>query len=72
MINFLVYCPKGIVFLESVDTSHASKTINLLYKLFRDVVLYVGPENIGHIVTNNATNYVAAGRLLEAECPRLY
>lgn len=36
------------------------------------MVLYVGPENIVHIVTNNTSNYVAAGRLLEAEFPKLY
>ena len=72
MINFLVYCPKGTVLLKSVDGSYASKTADLLYKLFRDVVLHVGPENVVHIVTDNAANYVAAGRLLEAEFPKLY
>ncbi|KAL4306301.1 hypothetical protein AHAS_Ahas16G0164600 [Arachis hypogaea] len=38
----------------------------------RDVVLFVGLENVVHIVTDNAANYVAAGRLLEAEFPKLY
>ncbi|KAF1894696.1 hypothetical protein Lal_00020988, partial [Lupinus albus] len=72
LINFLVYCPKGIVFVKSVDTSHASKTADLLFKLFKEVVMYVGPENIVHIVTDNAANYVAAGRLLEKEFPHLF
>ncbi|KAK7386773.1 hypothetical protein VNO78_27109 [Psophocarpus tetragonolobus] len=71
-INFLVYCPKGIVFLRSVDASHASKNAEMLYKLFREMVLFVGPENVVHVVTNNAEIYVAAGRLLEAEFPMLY
>ncbi|KAF1862627.1 hypothetical protein Lal_00013388 [Lupinus albus] len=52
---------KGTVFLESVDASHDSKTADLLFKLFKEVVMYVGPENIIHIVTDNAANYVAAG-----------
>ncbi|XP_057734634.1 uncharacterized protein LOC130950101 [Arachis stenosperma] len=39
---------------------------------FLDVVLFVGPENVVHIVTDNAANYVAVGRLLEAEFPKLY
>ncbi|KAL4287789.1 hypothetical protein AHAS_Ahas19G0221300 [Arachis hypogaea] len=60
LINFLVYCPKGTIFLESVDASHASKTTELLFKLFKDVVNFVGPENVVHIVTDNAANYVAA------------
>ncbi|KAL4396541.1 hypothetical protein AHAS_Ahas01G0102200 [Arachis hypogaea] len=72
LINFLVYCPKGTVFLKSVDASNVSKTANALFKLIRDVVLFVGLENVVHIVTNNAVNYVAAGRLLEAEFPKLY
>ncbi|XP_015965600.1 uncharacterized protein LOC107489358 [Arachis duranensis] len=72
LINFLVYCPKGTIFLKSVDASNISKTAENLFKLFRDVVLFVGPENVVHIVTDNAANYVAAGRLLEAEFPKLY
>ena len=39
----------------------------LLYKLFRDVVLFVRPENIVHMVTNNASNYVVASKLLVEE-----
>ncbi|OMP00304.1 putative Zinc finger, BED-type [Corchorus capsularis] len=72
LINFLVYCPKFIVFLKSVDASDASKTADMLYKLFIEVVLFVGPENVVHMVTDNASNYVAAGRLLEHEFPKLY
>ncbi|XP_029143255.1 uncharacterized protein [Arachis hypogaea] len=55
------------VFLKSVDASHVSKTADTLFKLLRDVVLFVGPENIVHVVMDNA-----AGRLLESEFSRLY
>ncbi|XP_061375040.1 uncharacterized protein LOC133317217 [Gastrolobium bilobum] len=72
LINFLVYCPKGTIFLKSVDAYNASKTADFLYKLFRDVVLHVGPENVVQIVTDNAANYVASGRLLEAEFPKIF
>jgi hypothetical protein len=30
LINFLVYCPKGTVFLKIVDVSDVSKTARLL------------------------------------------
>ncbi|XP_039687989.1 uncharacterized protein [Medicago truncatula] len=59
-------------FIKSVDASGASKTSEMLFKLFKEVVLYIGPENVVHIVTDNAANYVAAGRLLEKEFPGLY
>ncbi len=52
---------------KSVDAPDASKIASLLYKLFREVVLYVGAENVVHIVTYNASNYVAAGKKLEEE-----
>lgn len=71
-INFLVYCPKGTVFLRYVDASHVSKSAEMLHKLFREKVLLVGPENVVHIVTNSAENYVVAGRLLEVDFSKLY
>ncbi|XP_057733926.1 uncharacterized protein LOC130949126 [Arachis stenosperma] len=60
------------VLLKSVDASHVSKTAEALFKLLRDVVLFVGLENVVHVVMDNAANYVDAGRLLESEFPRLY
>ncbi|XP_031396733.1 uncharacterized protein LOC116207778 [Punica granatum] len=63
---------KGTVFLKSVDASDASKTGDMLYKLFREVVLFVGQENVVHFVTDNAANYVAAGRLLEQEFKTIF
>jgi hypothetical protein len=67
LINFLVCCPKGTIFLKTVDVSDVSKTARLLYQLFREVVLYIGVENIVHMVNDNAANYIAAGRLLMEE-----
>ena len=72
VINFLVYCPKGTIFLRYVDASYASKTVEMLFKIFKEMVLYVGAENVVHIVTDGAINYVATGRLLEKEFPKIY
>ncbi|XP_058742685.1 uncharacterized protein LOC131615227 [Vicia villosa] len=43
-----------------------------IVKLFKEVVLYVGQENVVQIVTNNAANYVVVGKLLEREFPKLF
>ncbi|XP_057759378.1 uncharacterized protein LOC130979848 [Arachis stenosperma] len=56
----------------SVDASHISKTADALFNLLRDVVLFVGSENVVYVVMDNAVNYVAAGRLLESKFSRLY
>jgi hypothetical protein len=72
LINLLVYCPKGTVFLKSVDATESSKTAAFLFKLFKDVVNFVGPEHVVHFVTDNASNMVAASRMLEDEFPSIY
>ncbi|XP_073114865.1 uncharacterized protein [Elaeis guineensis] len=72
LINFLVYCPRGTVFLKSVDASDTSKTADMLYKLFKKIVMSVGFENVVHVVTDNAANYVAVGKKLEQDFPTLF
>ena len=64
LINFLVYCSKGITFIRSVDASDMVKDAVSLFNLFDEIVKWVGPENVVQLVTDNAANYVAAGRLL--------
>ncbi|XP_061983055.1 uncharacterized protein LOC133702746 [Populus nigra] len=57
---------------KKTDVSDVSNTARLLYQLFREVVLYVGVENIVYMVTDNAANYVAAGKLLMEEFPSIF
>lgn len=61
LINFLVYCPNGISFIKSVDASDMVKDATNLMNLFSEIVEWVGPSNVVHLVTDNASNYVAAG-----------
>ena len=64
LINFLVYCPKGVIFILSVDASDLVKDAITLSNLFDEIVYWVGPTNIVHLVTENVANYVATGRIL--------
>lgn len=70
--NFLVNSPKGTVFLTSVDTSSISKTADKVFEMLDEIVERVGEENVVQIVTDNASNYKAAGDLLMAKRQRLY
>ncbi|KAG8382301.1 hypothetical protein BUALT_Bualt05G0062600 [Buddleja alternifolia] len=36
-----------------------------LFCLFQEVIEWVGPSNVVHMVTDNGSNYVAAGRLIQ-------
>ncbi|KAE8717751.1 hydroxyproline-rich glycoprotein family protein [Hibiscus syriacus] len=72
IINFLVNSPKGSVFVKSLDVSDVSKDADLLFHVLDKMVEEVGEENVVQVVTDNASAYVKAGKLLEAKRPRLY
>jgi hypothetical protein len=65
ILNFLIACPKGTMFLKSVDASDQVKDANLLFCFLDEVVEEVGVQNVVRVITDNAANYVAAGRMLE-------
>jgi len=72
LINFLVSCPKGTMFLKSVDASDQVKSAQLICEMMEEVVQEVGEENVVQIVTDNAANYMAAGRLFEHRHPTIF
>jgi len=72
IINFLIACPKRTMFLKSGDASDQVKDAQLLFHLLDGVVIEVGLENVVQIITDNASNYVAAGRMLEEKHPTIW
>ena len=72
LINFLVYCPTGITFVKSVDASDIVKDARTLCNLFCEVIEWFGPTNIVHVVTDNAANYVAAGKLIQEKYEHIF
>ena len=72
IINFLVACPKGTMFLKSVDASSHVKDANLIFTLLAEVVEEVGVKHVVQVITDNAANYVAAGKLLCAKYPTIF
>ncbi|XP_072094164.1 uncharacterized protein [Arachis hypogaea] len=72
LINFLVYCPTSMSFVNSVDASNMVKTTDTLFTLFSDVIEWVGPSNIVHVVTDNAANYVSARKLIHEKYPNIF
>ncbi|XP_071917038.1 uncharacterized protein [Coffea arabica] len=71
LINFLVYCPKGISFIKSIDASDIVTNAENLCNLFVEIVEMVGSKNVVHLVTDNASNYKAAGTLLNERYPTI-
>ena len=64
LINFFVYYLEGISFVKSIDASAIVKDATNLFQLFDEVIEWVDPLNVVHVVTNNVANYVAIGRLI--------
>ena len=60
----IVYYPQGILFVKYVDASNIVKDANNLFMLFDEVIEWLGSLNVVHVMTDNATNYVASKRLI--------
>ena len=72
LLNFLVHCPRGTMFMKSVDASAHIKDAVLLCDLLDEFIQEVGPQHVVQIITDNAANYVAAGRMLMSRYPTLF
>ncbi|KAM0943207.1 putative transcription factor/ chromatin remodeling BED-type(Zn) family [Dioscorea sansibarensis] len=62
LIAFLVDCPKGTVFLRSVDASVAIHDVDTLVSLLSSVIEEIGAGNIVQVIANDASSYMEAAR----------
>ena len=60
------------MFLKSMDASDKVKSAQLICEMMEEIVQEVGEENVVQIVTDNAANYMAAGRLFESRHPTIF
>ncbi|KAG5091249.1 hypothetical protein JHK82_050027 [Glycine max] len=72
IINFLINSQAGTMFLKFVDGSDFVKTGEKLFELLDAIVEEVGEENVVQVVTDNGSNYVLAGKLLEEKRKHIY
>ncbi|XP_023743681.1 uncharacterized protein LOC111891853 [Lactuca sativa] len=70
--NFLVNCPTGTVFLKSIDASEHIHNAEYVVKKVNEVIAEVGEENVVQFITDNGSNYKAAGNIFEEQHPRLF
>ena len=60
LLNFLVNCPKGTMFVESIDASSHSKNAEKMFQLIDKFVERIGEVNVVQIVTDSAAANVLA------------
>ena len=53
------------MFLRSVDASDKVNDANLLFQLLDEIIQAVGEDNVVQVITDNASSYVLAGKMLE-------
>ncbi|XP_065637294.1 uncharacterized protein LOC111990224 [Quercus suber] len=71
-MNFLVYCPRGAMFLKSIDTSGLTKDAETLFNIFDSCVQEIGVEYIVQLITDNASAYKKAGKKLQQKYGTLF
>ncbi|XP_057418760.1 uncharacterized protein LOC130712967 [Lotus japonicus] len=59
-------------FVKSVDASDIVKDASTLCHLFSEVIEWVGPQNVVHVVTDNAANYLAVGKLIHQKYENIF
>ena len=64
LINFLVHCPRGTMFIKSIDGSTYVKDATLLCELMEGFIQDIRVHNVVQIITDNAANNVVVGRMI--------
>ena len=72
LINILVYCSEGTMFLKSLDVSDIIRSVDSLYELLKEVVEEVGVRNVLQVITDSAEHYVLVGKMLTETFRTLY
>jgi hypothetical protein len=72
ILNFLVNCPRGTMFIKSIDAFAYVKDAHLLCELLDNFIWEIGPQYVVQVITDNAANYVVAGKLLMERYQTLY
>ncbi|XP_024544297.1 uncharacterized protein LOC112351173 [Selaginella moellendorffii] len=67
----MVSSVRGSIFLKAVDSKNAKKTRAWLFEQLKQVIAEVGTENVVQVVTDNASNCVVMGELLQQEFPQI-
>ncbi|XP_043697308.1 uncharacterized protein LOC122648118, partial [Telopea speciosissima] len=72
LINFLVNCPEGTYFMGSVDASGMVQSAQMLFELLDSKIDEIGEDYVIQVVTDNASNYKLAGKMLMEKRRKLY
>lgn len=72
LVVFSVTCPKGTIFLRSIDVSAHAEDSHYLFGLLESVVLEVGIESVVQVLTDSADSFTYAGKLFMDKYPSIF
>ena len=72
LIKLFLHCPRGTMFIKSVDASAHVKDAALLCELMDGFIQDIGVHNVVQVITDYAVNYVVVGKMLMDRYPCLF
>lgn len=72
VMNLCVNCKEGTTFLSSKEDSESSHTGQYIFEYVDKFIDEIGPQYVVQVVTDNATNNMAAANLLKAKRPNIF
>eukprot|EP01018_Ginkgo_biloba_P032313 Gb_32272 [translate_table: standard] len=72
LINVIVVCPKGSMFLNALDCNGELKDGTFIANILIDAIERVGPSNVVQVITDNASVCKAVGLLVEARYDNIF
>nr|GEU74151.1 hAT dimerization domain, ribonuclease H-like domain protein [Tanacetum cinerariifolium] len=72
LINFMATSGNGPLFLKAVNCFGEVKDRFFIVDLMKKVINEIGHQNVMQIITDNAENCKAAGKLIESQFPHIY
>ncbi|KAH9607558.1 hypothetical protein KSS87_019109 [Heliosperma pusillum] len=72
LLNFVIYCSEGSMFLKSVNATNLIDDSELLFDLIKEVVEEVGDKNVLQVITPNEDCYSTVGKRLSDTYPTVY
>ncbi|CAA0809034.1 Unknown protein [Striga hermonthica] len=72
LINIMAASESGALFLSSTNASGEVKDAEYVANIFIRAIEDVGPNNVVQVITDNASNYKAAGGIIELKYPHIF
>lgn len=72
IMNLCTHCSLGTSFLESKEASNEPHTAELIFEYVDACIERMGEQNVVQVVTDNASNNMAAKELLKEKRPRIF